>query len=208
MKFYGGGFTPLDKILYERYFSNWRNGFYLEAGAYDGLTGSSCKFLEDELGWDGINLEPVPYHFANLMKNRPNARNYPLALSNKTGKATFNNPIHPVLGKDFGNGSLCHTPEHNKVLGGVEREIFEVETITYKDLIDRLQITRMDLIVLDVEGTEMDVIEGFAGATVLPRILCLEHGYKQPWDFVYMCGQYGYKLDYYHENNSFFIKVK
>jgi hypothetical protein len=35
----------------------------------------------------------------------------------------------------------------------------------------------IDLLVLDVEGTELDVIAGMRGSPVLPRVFCVEHGH-------------------------------
>lgn len=39
--------------------------FFVDAGAYDGVTGSNSRFLA-ELGWGGIAIEPTPDAFAQL----------------------------------------------------------------------------------------------------------------------------------------------
>ena len=54
--------------MYENYFLNKPEGFFLDIGAHDGVTGSNTFFFE-KLGWDGICLEPIPSVFDKLKKN-------------------------------------------------------------------------------------------------------------------------------------------
>ena len=110
MKYYGQ--LELDKVLYETFFKDKRDGFFVECGAYDGVDESTCKFFEETMGWKGLNIEPVPYTFERLIKNRPNTINENYAISSKNGVATFTNPLHPVLGRNFGCGSLKHSEVH------------------------------------------------------------------------------------------------
>ncbi len=35
-----------DKFIYENFFKDQKNGFFIEIGAYDGITGSNCNFFE------------------------------------------------------------------------------------------------------------------------------------------------------------------
>jgi hypothetical protein len=61
-----------DKFLEETFFSNKRNGTYIEMGALDGKLYSNSKYFEDHLGWKGILIEPHPEKFKDLEINRPN----------------------------------------------------------------------------------------------------------------------------------------
>ena len=45
-----------DKL--EKYL-DFRNGFFVEAGAYDGVDQSNTYYLEKEKGWNGILIEPI-----------------------------------------------------------------------------------------------------------------------------------------------------
>ena len=49
--------------------NNKRDGFFIDIGAYDGLTISNTAYMELELGWNGICVEPNPVVFDNLKKN-------------------------------------------------------------------------------------------------------------------------------------------
>jgi FkbM family methyltransferase len=72
----GGGAVPFhsqigqDRFVFERYFADRRRGRFLDIGAYDGVTFSNSLFFEEELGWQGICVEPLPDVFAKLKARR------------------------------------------------------------------------------------------------------------------------------------------
>ena len=206
MRFYGQWNPPVDKVLYEHYFKDVIDGFFIEAGAFDGLIESSCKFFEESLGWRGINVEPTPWNYQLLTSNRPDSTNLQLALSSALGTAEFVQAVHPQRGQHFGNGSLRHTPEHVRLLEeeGCTFERFPVQTIPYRDLIARHGVRRVDLMVLDVEGHEADVIAGMNGCNVLPRVLCVEHGHHGVEGTSRMLAPLGYRYDFSSFNNSMY----
>ena len=49
MNFYGQFDPPFDKILKERYFNDFNNGFGIECGACDGLTECNLKYFEENV---------------------------------------------------------------------------------------------------------------------------------------------------------------
>lgn len=208
MRFYGQFDPPVDKALFERYFSDYpKLGFFIECGAFDGMTECSCKFFEETLHWTGINIEPAPPVFSQLERNRPNSLNLNVALSNRSGVAQFKHVIHPYLGDQFGNGSLCHAPEHMQLLidTGCKFKEYNVRTITWPDLVNNYNIKRVDLFILDVEGAELAVIEGMKGCTVLPKIFCIEHEHIDINKLKELLGCLGYRYDFSLFINSFFV---
>jgi len=150
---------------------NKTNGFFIEAGAAEGIEDSSCKFFED-LGWDGINIEPFKETFDKLIQNRPKAINLHLALSNKVEEASFASTAHTF----FGCGSINGPNDYlvSQLKGNKDLIVYsKVKCITYKELpIDR----PVDLFVLDVEGHELKVIDGM-GDTNMPDIFVIEYGH-------------------------------
>ena len=215
MKYYGQFNPPVDKILHTTYFPNLLNGISIECGAFDGITESCTKFFEENYQWKTINIEPGPKIFKNLQKNRPNSINLELALSNNEDIKIFRNYNHPQLGYNWGNGSLSHTDDHreqlSKLCGKNNYVELSVKTKTYKQIINELNLTHLDLFVLDVEGHEFDVIEGMIGCDVLPDVFVIEHGHQKNSDIIVeklKCLNASYKLDAIHFVNSFFIKIK
>lgn len=54
-------------IINNRIFRNRiKNGFYIEAGAFDGEIRSNSLFYELKKGWNGLLVEPNPDAFADL----------------------------------------------------------------------------------------------------------------------------------------------
>lgn len=207
MRYYGQWNPPVDKVLHENYFKDKNNGVCIECGALDGVLESSCKFFEEFKGWTCVNVEPAPPTYEMLCKNRPDSINIMAALSNKSGTATFTHAIHPSYGQRFGNGSLAHTKDHKQSLlrDGCKFETYEVETITYQGLLNRSGIKSLDLFVLDVEGHELQVLEGMKNAILLPKIFCIEHGHLGNKLNNHL-NELGYKFDMKSHNNSFYIK--
>jgi FkbM family methyltransferase len=213
LKYYGQFEYPVDKFLHDFYFKNKYEGVSIECGAFDGLLECCTKFFEEIYNWKTINVEPLPNAYASLLKNRPNSLNVNVALSNNDVDKVLINYKHPTLKYDWGNGSLSHTEEHKQQLqelcGADNFVTHVVKTSTYKQLVEKLQLTHLDLFILDVEGHEFDVLDGMVGANVLPDVFVIEHGHRTPDIFVEKLKNLNlsYKLDKVSFHNSFFIKL-
>lgn len=214
MRFYGQFKPPVDEFIYERYFKNAPcvgKGFFMECGAFDGLTDSSCKFFEEELKWHGINVEPSPPIYDQLIKNRPDSINVNAALSNETGWGKFKSVVHPVYGELCTNGSLSHTEGHKNSLEeiGCTFKEYLVPIIRYSDLIKKYHVRRFDLFVLDVEGNELSVIDSmgkkFLGR-VLPKIFVVEYGHLDKQVIINSVEKLGYKYDTSSYVNLYFVR--
>jgi FkbM family methyltransferase len=212
LQYYGQFDPPVDKVIHERYFKNKYNGVSIECGAFDGLTECCSIFFEKNYNWKTINIEPLNIAFTKLLINRPQSVNLNIALSNNNDDKLFINYKHPTLGYAWGNGSLSHTIEHTNMLkdmcGNNNYSTQVVKCETYKSIIERLNITQLDLFILDVEGHELDVIDGMVNCDVLPDVFVIEHGHRNPEVFVekLKCLNESYKLDYISFVNSFFVK--
>ena len=212
LKFYGQFNPSVDKVIYERYFSNKLNGISIECGAFDGLTENCTKFFEDTLKWKTINIEPLNNVYEKLISNRPKSVNMNIALSNINSIQNIRNYSHPHFKYNWGNASIKHSIEHLKYLENISNNTYKdqpIQTITYSKLIEQLNITNLDLFILDVEGHELEVLEGMIDCDVLPDVFVIEHGHKS----VGFCDEAlsklnsKYKLDYVSFVNSFYIKI-
>jgi FkbM family methyltransferase len=206
MKFYGQFNPPLDKGLFERYFPNKKSGFFIEAGAHDGVLECTCKFFEESMGWKGINVEPAPYTFALLEKNRPLGKNLNIALSDREGSSVLKIAIHPSRGEDFGNSSLSHAKEHLRILEEDKcsfRDV-QVRTLTYDSMVASNQVSFVDLFVLDVEGHELSVIRGMN--TVFPAVICAEYPFVGEGPLKEAILPKGYRFDGFIHNNMIFVR--
>jgi FkbM family methyltransferase len=201
-KFYGQWRPHTDEVLWENYFQGKKNGVFVDCGAGIGLGWSNCYVFEKEFGWVGINLEASPTSFKTLQINRPNVLNLNIGLSNKNGTETFND-----VGND--NGSFQHHPKHlEKILGmGRSNNYISVETITFKKLVDRyysFPLSKIDLFSLDVEGYELQVIEGMKGTKVFPDVICVEHSISGLDNITEALKEFGYYFNFVSVNNAFY----
>lgn len=209
-KFYGQFDPSVDRFIFERYFPDKNiRGTFVECGAYDGQTECSCKFFEESMGWKGYNVEPVPWIFEQLKANRPHSTNLNFALSNINGQNTFRAVNHPQFGMNCTNGSLEHTPEHNKWLEEIGCDFVDVEVQlrTWRDFVEMEGVRYVDLLVLDVEGHELSVIAGMHGAKVLPDLICIEVGHLDFEVIRLALSDLGYIYDISSHVNAFFVKA-
>lgn len=178
---YHGQFE-LDRFLNEQYIKNEKGGFFVECGAYDGIEESTCLFFEKELEWTGINIEPSDLIFPKLFENRPRSINIHGALYNRNCIKEFSHVIHPEKGVNFGNGSLKHNKKHYDLLKEMGCKfvlLSSIECFTFKTLFEYFckYIPNIDLFVLDVEGGELEALDGILimDKNFLPKIFCIEH---------------------------------
>lgn len=210
-KFYGQ--LEQDRFIFENYFTNKREGISIECGAFDGITESCTFFLEQNLGWNCINIEASPLIFEMLEVNRPNSLNFNLGLGEEEKILSFNHVIHPIHGQKFGNGSFNHKANHKSLLIS-EKCTFEEHSVmctTYENLIDNLMSDfslekEIDLLVLDVEGFELEVIKGMMNSKYLPKVFCVEFTHVGLEQLKQLLNNLNYEFDLYKDSNAYFIK--
>ena len=143
------GYHDLDKKMLE--FINFRNGFYIDCGANDGVNQSTTWYYEKYLNWRGVLIEPIPSVFYELKKNR-NKNNFfeNCALTDK--HSTNKNKNFYYNEKDTLTGSLEEKEKTNKI--EVKLKTFDqvFENINYSD--------KINFFSLDVEGSEIKVLNG------------------------------------------------
>lgn len=212
MKFYGQWEYQVDKYLYENFFKDITiPGFFLEAGANDGNLHSCCKFFEESLGWNGINVEANPYLYKQLVYNRPNSINESIALTGAdlSGKSIpFKIYYHPAHGINHGinfiGDNLIQKDYVENTMGfKLQKEVL-VSCISYKELLHKHNINKLDLFCLDVEGCELDVLHGMKDS-IIPTVLCIEYPHIGIETLIEECSKIGLKYHSKQDNNLYFI---
>lgn len=145
-----------DKIINERIFGSKKNGFFVDIGANDGITGSNTYFFEKELSWKGVCIEPQPDIFKKLAKNRK-SECHNCAVSSKSGKAKFLKVGHA----DMLSGLVDHMDTSH--LSRVEREgeasstgVIDVDCKTFNQVVG--ENFNIDLLSIDVEGADFSIL--------------------------------------------------
>jgi FkbM family methyltransferase len=156
------------------------NGFFIEAGAVDGVFDSNTYYLERFCGWHGILIEPMPDMFRRLKTNRPRSTHYNCAL----------------VAPDFEQLTITMTHAHaiSRVDGlpAVTGEPIEVPGRTLASIVEEVNPAQIDLLSLDVEGYEIPVLRGLDLDVHRPRYMvieCLSDPAKQEMDD-FLAGRY------------------
>ena len=154
---------PITKRILE-YIGNIENGFYIEAGAYDGILQSNTKFLEDEYNWTGILIEPSPNVFLELEKNRPNNININKCL------VALEYPFNKISGA-FDHGPMSSVGNMRNIENA---KLIEVECEPLHKILDYLEIPKIDFMTVDTEGYELNVLDGLNLEKYRPTYLLVE----------------------------------
>ena len=176
-------------IIYDKFYKGKRDGIFVECGAIDGVKNNHCLVLQKNHNWVGFNFEPNKYSFKLLEVNRPKDMNINKALSKIDGTTSFFLPKGKYNNKINGGGTLNENLRDDIV------EIFNIDTIKFSTFISEYGVSKIDLMILDVEGHELDVLKGFKGSNVLPDIMVIEVNKVDERELDTMMLGLGYKQD-------------
>jgi FkbM family methyltransferase len=133
-------------------------GIFVEAGAHDGYTQSNTFYLERHCGWSGVLVEAVPELFRRARRRRRHSQVFGCALVSPEREGTtvavaFGDLCSNVAG-DSGHAA--------RGLGPSRRRSYTVEVPgrTLSAVLEEAGVGRADVLVLDVEGSELDVLAG------------------------------------------------
>ena len=154
MKFYSQ--YEQDKYLYENFFKDVKNGFFVEIGASDGITFSNSKFFED-LGWEGICIEARTNIIECLRKNRKCIVEHACLSSSNDEKEFIS-----VNGYGSGLSGIKDKCDIKRILEGEgknsEKEVEIFKCCLINDLLNKYNVKKIDYMSIDVEGSEYDII--------------------------------------------------
>jgi FkbM family methyltransferase len=160
--------------LYERWFGSRTDGWFVEVGAFDGETMSHTAGLAD-IGWRGLYVEPVP-GYAALCRRR-HARNPRVLVAECAVGAAAGTVELQVRGLLSGIA-----PGQQRAFDAAdwaapfprERRI-EVPQLTLDAVLEAASVTpSFELLVVDVEGYEAAVFDGFDIARWRPTMMIVE----------------------------------
>jgi FkbM family methyltransferase len=157
-------------------------GFFIEAGAHDGLTQSNTALLEFSFGWHGLLVEPIPELAERCRANRPASRVEQAALvpPEHTGDVismTYCNRSSIVQGGRGGRQqdaawiAACRQLPDQRDIQPYE---LTVPARTLSTILDDCGISQIDLMSLDLEGFEGAALRGLDLERHRPRLMLVE----------------------------------
>lgn len=196
-------------------------GIFLELGACDGIRYSNTYALEKYLNFTGVLIEPGKIDFSNLIKNRPNCKNFNCLVGTEEGNIDY-------IGDKTGVGGplelLKNIKHDSKEKNWIEawhlnkNDIQKVKCRKLSDILHEANIKYIDFWSLDVEGSELEVLKTMDW-NIPVYIICME---VTAWGEFgksrveecrnilrskgFTCDGIKYGLDEYWINNNYFRK--
>lgn len=178
---------------------NKREGYFVDLAATDGMVHSNSWVLEKKFGWRGIAIEPNPYFFPKLQRNRECVK-LQLVVDQQAGTTPFR-----IDNLGLG-GIVADDTDNNEQLRGEElrhAEITELESKTLTQILDEHDAPhRIEYLSLDVEGAEERVIRGLDLGKYTFECMTIE----RPSAFVNEClFQNGYRFVKNYNFDTFYV---
>lgn len=172
-------------------------GFFVECGAHDGQTQSNSVLLEAQ-GWRGLLIEASPGNYARCVRTRPNCR-VEHAACTRFEKDGTNITIMDVGLMTVADNSVLEDDtrrswlERGEGFAGREAQQLEVPGRAMSSILDDHGVERIDLLILDVEGAEVDVLRGLDFVRHAPRFVLAEDMYDD--EVAGLLSDRGYRLE-------------
>jgi len=160
-----------DKFICEHIYSNKKNGFFIELGAADGIHLSNTYYMEKELNWDGICIEPAPKFKDALIKNR-SCKKYFCPVFSSSGKDV-----------EFSIVDCGELSGISNYLGNIGNYKIEdkvtLKTKTLTEILDEINAPiYIDYLSLDTEGTELEILKGLDFSKYVIGYISIEHNFR------------------------------
>ena len=188
-----------DKFLNDSIFKNFKNGFFVDIGAHDGISFSNTYFFEKYLNWKGICIEPNPKVYNQLQKNRDNSINLNIAIDNKDSECIFlvNHGYTEMLSgikKYYDNRHLERIKREQEQHGGYSEEI-KIESLKLQSVFNKHNITHVHYLSIDIEGGEKMCIESIDFNNIFIDIINFENNYAETgFEIIDFLKNKGYEL--------------
>lgn len=157
-----------EDLLLFHFLDEIENGFYVDVGANDPWSGSVTKLFYN-LGWSGINIEPLPDMYDKLCQDRSRDININCGAGDK--EETLE--LYVMGGLSTFDESTAKTSE---IFTNLENKIY-VKIRHLTDIISEnidINTTEIHFCKIDVENFEKEVLLGLNLDLIRPWIFCIE----------------------------------
>ena len=154
-------------LLINYYFKNKKKGIYLDVGCQHPVSNNNTYLLFKK-GWSGINidLDQKSIELFNLVRKNDINLNTAVSSSVTEKKLFFYHDKSAIntLDEDVSNFQSAKV-----------KEIRNIKTNTLNNILNENNIKKIDYLNIDVEGHEIDVLNGFDIKKYSPEIVSIEY---------------------------------
>ena len=203
--------------LYEKHIGYKTDGYFVDVGAFDGVTWSNAWGLADA-GWGGLLVEPNLEFFekcAKVYDGNPRVEMVNVAVGPYHGRARLY--VGGSLSTLCRDTIITYRSIPELAFTGLDvANYVEVEVFTLDKLLAKFNILPgFDVLSVDVEGAEMDVLRGFSVDKYRPTMVIVEtHARHKDERLSYKAipvrhflRHFGYEEVYANYINSIFVRM-
>ena len=155
------GLKNLDKKMLK--YLNFNDGYYIEMGAHDGIHNSNTYYYEKNKNWTGILIEPS-FNYKFLIKNRsPKNKFFNLGCSkfNEEKETLLLNSDDYSICKDLVDQEYLKWHLGKQIQSNKKMQQTNIKLRPLNSILIEAQSPKLiDFFSLDVEGMEMNVLNG------------------------------------------------
>ena len=161
---YGG----MDSLI-EKIFKNKNNGIYVDIGCGHPIKNNNT-YLLNKKGWSGVNIDLDKENIELFNLYRPRDHNVSAAISNNEKEVD----LFFYHSKSALNTINKDTADYQKA---VVSKVKKIKTTTLNNVLDysRFKDFTIDFLTIDVEGSELLVLENFNFSKYKPKIIVVEY---------------------------------
>lgn len=153
----------ISRVLYKSLYSK---GYFIEVGAFHAFKDSVVYSLYKR-GWKGISVDPSLVCEKSFARHRPRDKFYRCLVSSRDTKGVdfYINNNSKV---DSHTGNTMYPDDPNRYRKTV------IPSRSLNSILEENQISSIDVLCIDVEGAELDVLQGFNIKKFSPSIIVVE----------------------------------
>lgn len=164
-------------------FKDQPEGFFIEAGANDGVDQNNTFLLEKVLNWKGMLIEPNPHAFSKCSAHRN-------CILEKCALVPFDYEF------DYIEGDFESTDSMMGGCSNIHKKVTKAKACKLSDLLNKHNISKIDFFSIDVEGYEIEAMNGLDFETHSPSYILYE-------DHKHRNVEYSQKFEDYFENKNY-----
>jgi FkbM family methyltransferase len=174
------------------FFQKKKSGVFVEVGANHPIQENQTWFLEQQ-GWSGVLIEPNPDLFKLLCEQRPRSRSVQAAVGAQAGE------VELLLGQDDLHSTLM--PLLGDPLSGKK---VRVPLRTLDSILAETGVMTVDFLSIDVEGMELQVLQGLNLEKYSPQLILLEE-HRRDYTKHFYLRRHGYRLVRRTGRNNWYV---
>lgn len=195
-----------EDVMIARLFPRDYRGFYIDVGAAHPVHLSVTKHFYD-VGWQGVNVEPLPDFHQRLAADRPRDVNLQAVIGTAQGHRSFFEIAELPENSTSDEQVMALLKEQGRTV-----RTHEVEVLSLKEVCERYAGERViDFMKIDVEGGELEVLRSADWQRFRPILLVIEavivNGRDETWSgWEPVITDNGYEKVWFDGLNNFYLR--